>query len=303
MQPNYAPPQQYPQQFPQYPPQGFPQQQFAPSGVPGYPPVQMAPPPPPLAQGSIDDFYSQPVTGGGAFWKFEGPGVYHAGFVARAIAQGDIRQQTTPPAQGSVPQTYRDGRPKFEMLVPLKVQPDQVHLDGLATWAVRGNDREELTRAMAEAGAPEGPPEAGAFIQVVCTELRPTRGGIPQKVKQVQYTRPGETPALFQPAVQQPTQPVYAQPQQVQQLPPGQAFVSTGAPQTAVPGQPLPPAQGSVQQVPQAPAVPYQPTQVASPPAQATAPAQPAVPAAPTPADGLSEAQQELLARLTAGKG
>jgi hypothetical protein len=289
MQPNYAPPQQYPGYPPQqFAPQGFPQQQFAPSGVPGYPPVQMAPPPPPLAQGSIDDFYSQPVTGGGAFWKFEGPGVYHAGFVARAIAQGDIRQQTTPPAQGSVPQTYRDGRPKFEMLVPLKVAPDQTHLDGLATWAVRGNDREELTRAMAEAGAPEGPPEAGAFIQVVCTELRPTRGGIPQKVKQVQYTRPGETPTLFQPAVQQPAQPVYAQPQQV--APPA----TFAQPQQAAFAQATAPA---------APTPQYAPTQVASAPAQApaAAPAQPAAPAAP--ADGLSEAQQELLARLTGGKG
>jgi hypothetical protein len=75
----------------------------------------------------------------------------------------------------------------------------------------------------------------------------------------------------------------------VQQLPPGQAFVTTGGVQTAVAGQPLPPAQGEVQQVAPAPAVQVPAQSVAT----ATAPT-----AAPQPPAGLSQAQQELLAKL-----
>lgn len=246
--PGYAPAAPYPpQQYPAAP--AYPQPQYAPQYPPqqGWPAPVMAPPPPPLAQGSIDDFYAQPTTGGGAFLKFEHPGQTYAGFVARPIAQGDIRQQTTPPQQGSVPQFYRDGRPKFEMLIPLKVQPDAAHPDGLATWAVRGADRDELTRAMAEAGVPENlPPEADAFIQITFTELRPTRGGIAQKVKRVTYARPGQTPAV-QYAPQAPAPVQYAPPAQPQQAP-----VQYTPPMTTTYA---PPAQ-PVQQVQGAPAQP-----------------------------------------------
>lgn len=277
----YAPyPPQYPPAAPVYPPapQYAPAPQYGPPPMPGYPPVQYAPPVAPLAQGSIDDFYSQPSTGGGAFLKFEHPGQTYAGFLARPIAQGDIRQVTTPPAQGSVPQIYRDGRPKFEMLVPLKMQPDAGHPDGLGTWPVRGGDREELTRAMAEAGAPEGPPEydaqlGGCFIQITFTHTEPTRGGIPRKVKRITYARPGQTPTLQQPMVQY----VPAAPQPQYQPAPA-APAPTYAP-TAVP---------PVQYVTSAPAVQY-----VAPPVQPPA----AVPLQ-APAD-MTPDQQALLARLT----
>lgn len=278
MQPGFAP---------TYPPQGYPQpqQQFAPTANPAYAypaqqlmgvPAVPAAPPAPLAQGSIDEFYSQPVGGGGAFLKFE-LGTTHGGVVARPIGNGDVRQMTTPPAQGSIPQFYKDGRPKFEMVVPLKVPVSPSHLDGLASWAVRGADREELARAMAEAGAPEGPPEAGALVRITCTELRPTRGGIPAKIKQIVYRRPGDVttlpplPAIVQPAVVQA--PVAAQ---------GVDFAALAAQQAQ---------QMAAMQAAQA-AQPVQPQA----PAVATTPQQAAQPVAPTA--GLTPAQRQLLAQL-----
>ena len=222
--PQQYPVQQYPPQWPQQAQQPYPQPQ---AYAPGYPPATPAAPAAPLAQGSIDDFYNQPSSGGGAFLKFE-VGTVHVGIVARAITSGDIRQKTTPPAQGSQPQFFKDGRPRFEMLVPLKVQPNQQHPDGLATWAVSGADRDELVRAMAEAGAPAGPPEPDAAIQIACTRLQPTRGGIPRKVKHVTYTRPSGETSSPAPAVAQPV--------------PQQAFVPQ-VPAQAAPAQPAPAAQ------------------------------------------------------------
>lgn len=307
-QPGYAPayppqappayPPQYPPAAPVYPPQYAPQ--FPPQQ--GYPVPLMAPPPPPLAQGTLDDFYSQPVGGRGAFLKFEHVGQTHAGFVARAITQGDVRQITTPPNQGSQPVIYKDGRPKFELLVPLQVQPSQANPDGLATWAVKGADRDELTRAMAEVGAPEGAPEPGAYIQITFTEARPTRGGIPQKVKRVIYTRPGGAAPVPAPVAaapqpqyapapaqyaQQAAQPQYA-PQQVQQLPPGQYAQPTGPIQ-------YPPADASGVQW-QAPPVPQQ-VPLALPVAQM----QPAASAAPAVAGmaSMTPEQQAFLDNLT----
>jgi len=158
----------FPQAPAQYPPQQFapPQPQYAPQQfAPGYPPAQMAPPQQPLAQGSIDDFYSQPSTGGGKSLSFPNGqfGTRYIGIVTRPITSGDIQQQTN--TQG-VPQTFKDGRPKFVMKVPLQMQPSQTHPDGLAQWYVKGQARDELVRAMTEAGAPAGPPEAGAIIDV-----------------------------------------------------------------------------------------------------------------------------------------
>jgi len=296
-------------QAPQFPPQpfvqpGYPQQpqQFAPpvQMPPGYPQPTMAPPPQPLAQGSIDDFYNQP-SGSGTFVKWTTPGDRLTGVVARAITAADIRQQTTPPNQGSQPQFYRDGRPKFEMIVPLRVAPSAEVPDGLLALPIRGQDRDELSRAMSEAGAPEGPPEPGALIDIVFTHLAPSRGGgSPRKAKTFSYVRPENVPAgLVAPGMQP------AAPQQFAYAQPGtpQATFATGG----VVQQPQVPAYGQVPQqpVPQAPAVPQpappvvQTATPAQPPvAPQQAPAAPAQPAPQPPAD-LSDDQQALLARLT----
>jgi hypothetical protein len=46
-------------------------------------------------------------------------------------------QQDSDPKTGQL-KTYKDGRPKFFMKVPLKVQPSHEFPEGEATWYVRG---------------------------------------------------------------------------------------------------------------------------------------------------------------------
>lgn len=283
-----APPQQYapqPQQpmAPQYP--GYPPQQYAPA------PAQYAPQPTapaqPLAAGSIDDYYSQPSTGGGAGLKFTGPnnqpmiGQSYVFQVTRPVGNGDIQQQTD---QKGTPLFFRDGRPKFVMIVPVQLlEPSPNHPDGLAKWYVKGAARDELARAMAEAGAPEGPPEHGAVIRVTLTGTRSSGAGMnPAHVFAVQYVRPqGAAP------VAAPSQPV-AQPEAAQ------------APVQA-PAQALPPVQQTY-----APAPEQQYAQAPAPQVQyAQAPVQQAPvaqAAAPLPPANLSPEQQELLARMQAGQ-
>jgi len=67
------------------------------------------------------------------------------------------------------------------MKVPLQMQPSQAYPDGLATWFVKGQARDELVRAMAEAGAPAGPPEAGAIIDITFVAERAVPGMNPAK--------------------------------------------------------------------------------------------------------------------------
>jgi hypothetical protein len=273
-------PQQYPQpQLPSYP---QPAQQYAPAQPP-YGPVQAYPqgypqsygqpygqpqqPAPQLAAGSLDAFYNQPSAGGGAALRFD-VGTRYVGIVTRPITNADIQQQTMPGT--GQPAFFKDGRPKFVMKVPLQLQPTPDRPDGLGQWYVAGAARDELVRAMADAGAPEGPPEAGAIVDITCTGTRPAGPGMnPAKLYQVRYQRPTAT----QPAGQQAAQPA-AQP----------------GPQPAVE-----PAAAAVQQAPaHAPQVPAQAQQ----PVQQAAVTPPAPPA-PGPATDLSPAQQALLAQLT----
>lgn len=232
----------------------WPQQQFA----PGYPPAMPAAPAQPLAQGSIDDFYNQPSTGGGAALKFEQIGDRYVGIVTRPVSAADIQQQTDTMQR---PLFFRDGRPKFVMKVPLQLQPTPAYPDGLAQWYVKGQARDELVRAMAEAGAPAGPPEAGAIIDVTFVSQRASGAGMnPAKQYHVVYTRPDGT-------------------------------TSTPAPQAAqaVPAQPVAQAYQPAPQAAPAPA-----------PAQAPAPAPaPAQPAQPQPPAQMTQEQQDLLAKLT----
>jgi hypothetical protein len=148
-----------------------------------------------LATGSLDEFFNQPSVSGGPSWSFKDKpvGTTFVGVVSRPITNADIQQQTTPGS--NQPATYRDGRPKWVMRVPLNVNPDQSFPDGESTWFVTGQARDELVRAMAEAGAPVGAPEAGSTISVTLVARRPSRtpGFNPSNQVSVRYTRPPVT--------------------------------------------------------------------------------------------------------------
>lgn len=285
---NYSVPPQQPGYAPQYP--GYPQQPQAappapapayPAPAPAYPQQGYAPAPqayppapaqPPLATGSIDDFYNQPSTGGGPSLKFDQLNTRYVGVVARALGQGDVQQQTD--TQGR-PLFFRDGRPKWVMKVPLLINHPSFP-DGTAQWYVKGATRDELNRAMAEAGSSAQAPEPGATIDVTFVSTRASGQGMnPAKVFRVVYTPPGVTPAQ-----QAPVQP---QPQAV-------------APQVPQAAPPLPQysAPAPVQQQPQAPVQPQAVAPQAAP--QAAPPA--AMAPAPQPS-ALTPEQQQLLATLT----
>ncbi len=267
-------PPQYPvaPQAPQYPVQAPPQQYGQPQfGAPAYG-QQPQPPAQPLANGTLDDYFNQPATGGGPgiSWKDKPLGTTYAGIVARDISNADVVQDTDYRTQQ--PKFYRDGRPQFVMRVPLQVAPSQEFPEGEAAFYVRGQARDELQRAMQEAGA-EGAPKAGAAISVTLVQRKPSRQGNPANIVAITYTPAGQAgavatspaPAPAQPQQQPPAQPVqqYAQPQPqyMQQLPAPQA-------------QPVPPQQ-----------------QTAQAPAQGT----------PQPPAGLTPEQQQLLAGMTNG--
>lgn len=295
-QPQYAPGPYPPGVFPAgMPQQGWPGQQVPQQSWPGQqmPQIpQQAPqqPAPQLAQGSLDSFYNQPSSGGGKVWSFKETGAEYFGIVARTLTNADVQQQTQPGS--NLPATYRDGRPKFLLKVPMLVPLTAEHSDGRAQWWCAGVQRDELVRAMVSAGAPEGAPEAGAGIWVKKTGTRPTGPGMnPAGVYEVRYWRPEQAhqiAAQFGIAVPDAAQAVPAAQNGVA---PAQAE-SNGAQQPA-----QPPAQVPAQ--PQAEA----PTQA---PAQMQAQATPAAPAPPpAAAEGLSELSEEqrvLLASLTGGR-
>jgi hypothetical protein len=236
--PQQPPMPQYPQQPPAYPaPQGYPQQP-APAYPQGYaqPYAPPAPPAQPLPTGTLDTFYQQPSASGGPSYKFMDAnrqpqiGKSYEGFVARPVTDADVRAQTD---QGGAVQTYRDGRPKFVMVVPMQVQPSQEFPEGQAGWWVKGQARDELARAMAEAGAPAGAPEAGAFIRVTLVGVRPIPGRNPAYQYRVDYVRPGN-PAPAPQSVAAPVVQQFPAPQAVPQVPVPQQ-VPAPAPAAAAP--------------------------------------------------------------------
>jgi hypothetical protein len=304
MQPQY--PAQYPQQpaqpqYPQQPQQGYPPQQYPQQPQQGYPAPQPAypqqpqqgypqayaqpqyappaPQGPPLPAVSLDDYWQQPSSSGGPSLKFKDAagnpqiGKVYEGFVARAVTDSDVRPQTDKYGQA---QTYRDGRVKSVMVVPLLVQPTTEFPDGQAGWWVKGQSRDELARAMAEAGAPAGAPEAGAYVRIALVNVRPIPNMSPAFQYRVDYTRPQGAPPIPQAPAQQPA--VQA-PQPVQQPMPQMAPVMRQ--------QPVPPAPVQQPMPQQAPA----PQPVAVAPAPAPGPA------------GFNPEQQALLAKLTGGQG
>lgn len=174
--PNY---QQYPQ-GPQYPP-GYGQPQQYPQGQP----QQNGQP---LQQGSLSSYWAQPSTGGGPALKFE-TNTTHVGIVSRKVTDADVQQQTLPGS--NTPATFKDGSPKWVLKIPLTVQKSPGYPDGIAQWYCSGGARDELVRAMVEAGAPAGPPEYGAMVTITCTGTRPSGPGMnPAKVYRVEYVRP-----------------------------------------------------------------------------------------------------------------
>jgi hypothetical protein len=308
----YGPPPQQYAPAPPAPPQGYP----AYPAQPGYPPQQgygqqPAPQGPPPAEGSIDAFYSQPSGsfGNSVSWKDKPLGSFVQGIVAREITGSDVIHDSDPQTQQL--KYYKDGRPKFVMKVPLLVQPSQEFPEGEATWFVRGQARDELNRAVQEAGA-QGPPAKGAFLRVTLVERKAGRqGGFPANIVQVQYQAPQDANGQ----AQAPAQPQQAQVQHapVEQAPAPQYAPQAPAPQPQAPqgqdpwaqqqpAQPWPP-QGAAPQQPQ----PQQFQQTAATPAPQyaqQAPAQPQAPqGAPQPPAGLDQDQQALLARLTGQQG
>lgn len=282
-----APAYQPPVQQPQYP--AAPAQQYAPQAYPQQPPSPQGPPP---AQGSLDAFYSQPTAASGPSiaWSVNGQqkplGTSYTGIVARDVIDADV-QQDSDPKTGQL-KTYRDGRPRFFMKVPLKVQQSPEFPEGEATWYVRGQSRDELARAMAEAGV-QGSPRGGDAIRITLVDRRPSRGGgMPANIVQVQYQPAnGQVPAQQQAPAPQPVQQPQVQPEP-QQYAPAPVPQQPQAPQQYAAPQAVP------QQQVQAPVAPQQPAPVQP---QEQAPVQ----QLQMPAD-FDPAQQALLARIT-GQG
>lgn len=326
--PYAQPPAAYPPQQPGYaPPQAYAQPPAAYAPAPGYAPQQYAPPqqyaapaPPPAARGTIDDFYSQPGGGSGKPLNFTGkpPGTTYRGTVARAVTNADILQQTD---RNKVPLTHKDGRPKFVMVVPLIVAQSPEYPEGMASWWVKGQPRDELSRAMAAAGAPEGAPEAGAVIDITFTGERQIPGFNAQRIFAINYQRPqgnGQAPQAPapQPHPMSPQgQPGYAT--DGRYGPPASPGTDWSSPQ--FPGQPQAPVQPQYQQPMAPPPQQYAPAAALSPeqhaaqmqqgqyPLQGQAPPPPPQGQYPAPPQaqqgqvpGLDPAQQAILARLQA---
>jgi hypothetical protein len=286
----------YPPQAPGYPQQGYPQnyqqQGYGPQGYGQQPP----PPPAQLARGSLAGFYGQPGGGTGksiATFLHRQVGQVFTGTVLRDVTAADIVQQTA--MRTNEPKFFRDGRPVMKLILQMSTQPSADFTDGRACWHVAGADRDELDRAMTEAGVPmtdvsearDGSamarvPEGGATISVRFTGQRPVPGMNPQNVHQVTYRRP---PGAFNgqaqpPAAQQAPPPaaVAPPPQQLPGQPPAQQYAPPQPPaqQYAPPAPPQPPAQDPYQTAtgqPQPPVQQYAPPP--QPPAQQYAPQPP----------------------------
>lgn len=220
-----APQAQFPQHQPGYgappqtpAPQGYPTagyQQFAPQMPQGYAPQQYGQPQQPAAppvNASLDDFFNQPPTGWGPAWSWKDMpmGTTYIGIVARPLTNADVTPQTIPGTNTIA--TFRDGRPQLVMRVPMNVQPDAKFADGKAQWYVQGQASTELARAMAEVGAPAGPPEVGAIIAVTKSGERKNSFGTMSAQYTVRYQRP-EGAAQTAPQVPaQASAPVVEQP-------------------------------------------------------------------------------------------
>lgn len=310
-QPGYpAPPQGYPQapgypappQAPQQFQQGYPQQ---PQAVPAAPPVNA----------SLSDFYAQPTTGWGPALAFGQQTPANTAYVM-VVAQ-HIGEQHVEPAekyqQPGVIDTYRDGRPKLVMKLPVfvprgtQITPAQSGPitvdDGRAQLYVQGPDSGLMVAAIARAGGDSTqPPELGAIIRVTKTGSRPNRSGTQSAIKTIEYWRPGPEAAGIaqQLGIEYPD------------LSAPKPAAAPAAPQAAPAAPAAPPAAPAPQgvdfsqlaQPPAAPPAPPAPVAYQPPaPPQVPAPAAPALPPPPPaamPAELANDpAKAELFARLT----
>lgn len=139
-------------------------------------------------ESDLDEIAAQPLAGGGPALKFPSPGTAYTGVVAREIVNSDVEQQVDP-ATGR-PEFFRDGRPKLQMRVPIKLRALPGYPHGTAEWYVREQARDALVHAMAYAGARPGPPEAGAGIHVGYVGDRRTFNGHPMKIYDALYLPP-----------------------------------------------------------------------------------------------------------------
>lgn len=299
----YGQPQQYPAQPAYQPPaQQYPPQGYGQPPAPAYPPQQYGgpqgygqpqPPAQPLAQGSLSAFSGQPKgsQGKAISWAGVEPGYTVTGTVRRDVVDSDVQQETQ--FSTGTPLFYRDGRPRFQMIVPLWGTPTADAPDGEFALYVKGQLRDALTEAMQGAG--RDVPKAGDQITVTLVERKPSRqpGGNPRNHFHVAYQVPGDGPTASEqvapaPAPQaQPETPQYA---------PAAPLQPTYAQPTYQ--QPAPPATPAPQAQPEAPApTPPAPPETPAPVAQ-VAQGEAAQPPAPVVA-GMSLEQQALLARLT----
>ena len=185
-QPGYGPGPGYGQQQGY---QGQPQGQgYGPGPGYGATPAQQQP------KGTLGAFFSQPAASGASLGKFfTNPGQSIEGIVARPLTHADVRPQTN--MQTGQVQYYKDGSVKWHMIVPLLVQQSQQFPEGKAAWYVKGQAKDELARAMSEAGVPPDEdgnlvPEDHAWIRITFTGYRQVPNMNAAKQYEVIYRRP-----------------------------------------------------------------------------------------------------------------
>lgn len=260
--------------------------------MPGAPYVNPAAVQAPLARGTLEDFYSQPTGSGGPsvtskFFNKRQQGSWLTFEVVRDVTNSDVRQQTTPQGQ---PQTFRDGRPKFVLVVPVRVtgSSDGTHFaeftDGEGSLWVKGVLTDELRRAMTAAGDPSGYPKGGAtmVMQSAGEKAAKTPGFANTKLYNLQYASPAG-------GYTDPTSQASPAPQAAPIPPAATAPAPAPAPTPTVPSATAPaPWDAPATQGLPATAAPAAPAPAPTMPAPATAPyAVPngaATPAAPTAA-------------------
>jgi hypothetical protein len=236
---------------PQYAPQsGYPQYANQPVGAP------QAAPLPPVATGSLSDFYGQTSGVAGEAWSFKTPGDTQRGLVtAEATVEQDRDFDTKQPL------TYRDGSPVWIMVIPLK-NADQTDAKLYVRGSKPGSLRVELAEAMKKAGLAEGTaPEVNSVITVQFLGKEARQGkktSFMQNIFAVDYDRqfvqgaPAAPVAAPAPA---PAAPVVAPaPIQFPQAPP--APVAPVAPAAPVDFSQLAAAQAPVAPAPVAPMAP-----------------------------------------------
>jgi hypothetical protein len=197
------------------------QSQYAPN-----PSQQAQQPQPTLARGTLEDFYSQPSSGGGGksattYFKNKPQGSWLHFRVNRDITNADVQQMTD---VNNVPQKWKYGpladKPKFNLIVPGTVvasgdgQHVLTHPEGeLRLWLKPGPVTDSFRAALAAAGEDSGFPKAGSEIVMISAgEKAGKQGYSPTKLYDFQYVAPsGETaanPTAAAPGV--PTAPVAA---------------------------------------------------------------------------------------------